>query len=117
MSLATSFIKSNVIKYVTFALTAFISILLISSLLFFSGSDLERQPLAALTVATLGLFSGILVTVIVLWIWAKENRTHLIHVKNNLVSSEYEQKYNELKVALDAHAIVAVTNSDRKSVV
>ncbi len=111
MNLATNFIKRNVIKCITFALTAFVSILLISSLLFFSGSDLERQPLAALTIATLGLFLGVLVTVIVLWVWAKENRTHLIHVKNNLVSSEYEQKYNELKVALDAHAIVAVTNS------
>lgn len=57
--------------------------------------------LATLSIAVISLISGVFATAIIL----------LARFKKNLASTEYRQKYNELKVALDAHAIVAVTNS------
>lgn len=112
MNIALSFFRGKSISHVMSGVLIILSILF--SILFqmiLSEFDNGRLTLSTLV---LGIISGVFLTIFSVLLWAKVKKVNLTKVlctENLRQQKEFEKKYNDLRVAVDAHALVAITDA------
>lgn len=112
MNIALSFFRRKSISHSMYSVVIILAILFLVVLqivLSVSGNDSSMLSMLAV-----GLISGALLTLIALSAWAKTknvNLTELLCAENLKQQQEFKKKYHDLKTAVDAHALVAITDT------